>query len=151
MNEFPALGNVNVPANSVAFIAGYGIRLRNPEPAQQRAIYGIDAARNFMTNHAVKLVFAPKEQDVANELRPHRLRHRETHSRSEPKGLAMRSTCIAAGNGAAVSTSAAAAVSPCSAVGVRVWGAPRTAPHPLSLFSKTYRCGLTVWFEVGWP
>lgn len=65
LDEFPALGNVSVLAKSVAFIAGYGIRLLTvvQSPSQLRAIYGIDAARNFMTNHAVEVVFAPKEQD----------------------------------------------------------------------------------------
>jgi type IV secretion system protein VirD4 len=62
-------------------------------PAQLRAIYGIDAARNFMTNHAVEVVFAPKEQDVANEL-SERIGYDtvKAHSRSGPKGLAMRAT-----------------------------------------------------------
>jgi type IV secretion system protein VirD4 len=95
LDEFPALGNVNVLAKSVAFIAGYGIRLLTvvQSPAQLRAIYGIDAARNFMTNHAVEVVFAPKEQDVANEL-SERIGYDtvKARSRSGPKGLAMRST-----------------------------------------------------------
>jgi type IV secretion system protein VirD4 len=95
LDEFPALGNVNVLAKSVAFIAGYGIRLLTvvQSPAQLRAIYGIDAARNFMTNHAVEVVFAPKEQDVANEL-SERIGYDTVNarSRSGPKGLAMRST-----------------------------------------------------------
>ncbi|MGY3613926.1 type IV secretory system conjugative DNA transfer family protein [Bradyrhizobium sp. USDA 10063] len=95
LDEFPALGNVNVLAKSVGFIAGYGIRLLTvvQSPAQLRAIYGIDAARNFMTNHAIEVVFAPKEQDVANEL-SERIGYDtvKAHSRSGPKGLAMRST-----------------------------------------------------------
>jgi type IV secretion system protein VirD4 len=94
LDEFPALGNVNVLAKSVAFIAGYGIRLLTiiQSPAQLRAIYGTDAARNFMTNHAVEAVFAPKEQDVANEL-SERIGYDtvKARSRSGPKGLAMRS------------------------------------------------------------
>ena len=93
LDEFPALGNVNVLAKSVAFVAGYGIRLLTvvQSPAQLRAIYGIDAARNFMTNHAVEVVFAPKEQDVANEL-SERIGYETVNarSRSGPKGLAMR-------------------------------------------------------------
>ncbi|TYL88710.1 type IV secretory system conjugative DNA transfer family protein [Bradyrhizobium rifense] len=95
LDEFPALGNVNVLAKSVAFIAGYGIRLLTviQSPAQLRAIYGIDAARNFITNHAVEVVFAPKEQDVANEL-SERIGYDtvKARSRSGPKGLATRST-----------------------------------------------------------
>ncbi|UGX89466.1 type IV secretory system conjugative DNA transfer family protein (plasmid) [Bradyrhizobium barranii subsp. barranii] len=93
LDEFPALGNVNVLAKSVAF--RYGIRLLTvvQSPAQLRAIYGIDAARNFMTNHAVEVVFAPKEQDVANEL-SERIGYETVNarSRSGPKGLAMRAT-----------------------------------------------------------
>ena len=93
--NFRRWGNVNVLAKSVAFIAGYGIRLLTviQSPAQLRAIYGIDAARNFMTNHAVEVVFAPKEQDVANEL-SERIGYDtvKAHSRSGPKGLATRST-----------------------------------------------------------
>ncbi|MCP2223656.1 type IV secretory system conjugative DNA transfer family protein [Bradyrhizobium elkanii] len=95
LDEFPALGNVNVLAKSVAFIAGYGIRLLTvvQSPAQLRAIYGIDSARNFMTNHSVEVVFAPKEQDVANEL-SERIGYETVNarSRSGPKGLAMRAT-----------------------------------------------------------
>lgn len=95
LDEFPALGNVNVLAKSVAFIAGYGIRLLTviQSPAQLRAIYGHDTARNLMTNHAVEVVFAPKEQDVANEL-SERIGYNtvKARSRSGPKGLAIRST-----------------------------------------------------------
>ncbi len=95
LDEFPALGNVNVLAKSVAFLAGYGIRLLTviQSPAQLRAVYGIDTAKNIMTNHAVEVVFAPKEQDVANEL-SERFGYDTVkgRSRSGPKGLAMRAT-----------------------------------------------------------
>ena len=93
LDEFPALGNVNVLAKSVAFVAGYGIRLLTviQSPAQLRAVYGVDVAKNIMTNHAVEVVFAPKEQDVANEL-SERFGYDtvKARSRSGPKGLAMR-------------------------------------------------------------
>ena len=70
LDEFPALGNVAVLAKSVAFLAGYGIRLMTilQSPAQLRAIYGPDVTRTIMTNHAVEVVFRPKDQDVADEL-----------------------------------------------------------------------------------
>ncbi|HEV2160574.1 type IV secretory system conjugative DNA transfer family protein [Bradyrhizobium sp.] len=94
LDEFPALGNVNVLARSVAFVAGYGIRLLTvvQSPAQLRAIYGTDVARNFMTNHAVEVVFAPKEQDVANEL-SERIGYDTVKARSQsgPKGFSARS------------------------------------------------------------
>lgn len=70
LDEFPALGHVSVLAKGVAFVAGYGLRLLTilQSPSQLRAIYGPDQARNLMTNHAVEVVFTPKDQDVANEL-----------------------------------------------------------------------------------
>ena len=95
LDEFPALGNVNVLAKSVAFVAGYGIRLLTvvQSPAQLRAVYGADLARNFMANHAVEVVFAPKEQDVANEL-SERIGYDTVKARSYsgPKGFSARST-----------------------------------------------------------
>lgn len=90
LDEFPALGNVAVLARGVAFVAGYGLRLLTilQSPSQLRAIYGPDAARNFMTNHAVEVVFTPKDQDVAKELSD-RFGYDtvEGRSRSRPWGL----------------------------------------------------------------
>lgn len=90
LDEFPALGNVAVLARGVAFLAGYGLRLLTilQSPSQLRAIYGPDVARNIMTNHAVEVVFTPKDQDVANEL-SERFGYDtvEGRSRSRPAGL----------------------------------------------------------------
>lgn len=90
LDEFPALGHVGVLAKSVAFVAGYGIRLLTiiQSPAQLRAIYGPDLAKTIMTNHAIEVVFAPKEQDVANEL-SERIGYDtvQAKSRSRPWGL----------------------------------------------------------------
>ena len=95
LDEFAALGNVSVLAKSVAFLAGFNVRLLTviQSPAQLRAIYGPDLAKNIMTNHAVEVVFAPKEQDVANEL-SERIGYDtvKASSRSGPRGLAMRAT-----------------------------------------------------------
>ncbi len=95
LDEFPALGNVSVLSKSVAFLAGFNVRLLTviQSPAQLRAIYGPDLAKNIMTNHAVEVVFAPKEQDVANEL-SERIGYDtvKASSRSGPRGLAMRAT-----------------------------------------------------------
>ena len=95
LDEFAALGNVSVLAKSVAFLAGFNVRLLTviQSPSQLRAIYGPDLAKNIMTNHAVEVVFAPKEQDVANEL-SERIGYDtvKASSRSGPRGLAMRAT-----------------------------------------------------------
>ncbi|MBM3552971.1 MAG: type IV secretory system conjugative DNA transfer family protein [Alphaproteobacteria bacterium] len=93
LDEFAALGNVQVLAKSVAFLAGYGVRLLTviQSPAQLRAIYGVDLTKNIITNHAVEVVFAPKEQDVANEL-SERIGYDTVKAKSSsgPKGLARR-------------------------------------------------------------
>jgi type IV secretion system protein VirD4 len=95
LDEFPALGNVNVLVKGAAFVAGYGLRLLTilQSPAQLRAIYGPDLAKNFMTNHAVEVVFTPKEQEVAAEL-SERFGYDtvKARSRSGPRGLNARAT-----------------------------------------------------------
>lgn len=70
MDEFRAMGNVEIIAKGVSYVAGYGIRIVTivQSPAQLREIYGPDAATNYMTNHAVEVVFTPKEHEVATQL-----------------------------------------------------------------------------------
>ena len=94
LDEFPSLGHVGVLAKSVAFVAGYGIRLLTvlQSPSQLRAIYGPDDAKNFLTNHAVEIVFTPKEHDVAVELSERfGTQTVEAKSRSRPWGFSNRS------------------------------------------------------------
>lgn len=94
LDEFPSLGHVGVLAKSVAFVAGYGIRLLTilQSPSQLRAIYGPDEAKNFLTNHAVEIVFTPKEHDVAVELSERfGTQTVEAKSRSRPWGFSNRS------------------------------------------------------------
>jgi len=94
LDEFPSLGHVGVLAKSVAFVAGYGIRLLTvlQSPSQLRTIYGADDAKNFLTNHAVEIVFTPKEHDVAVELSERfGAQTVEAKSRSRPWGFSNRS------------------------------------------------------------
>jgi type IV secretion system protein VirD4 len=94
LDEFPSLGHVGVLAKSVAFIAGYGVRLLTvlQSPSQLRAIYGADDAKNFMTNHAIEIVFTPKEHDIAVELSERfGTQTVEAKSRSRPWGFSNRS------------------------------------------------------------
>ncbi|MGD9540305.1 type IV secretory system conjugative DNA transfer family protein [Methylocystis sp.] len=94
LDEFSSLGHVGVLAKSVAFIAGYGVRLLTvlQSPSQLRAIYGADEAKNFLTNHAVEIVFTPKEHDVAVELSERfGTQTVEAKSRSRPWGFSNRS------------------------------------------------------------
>jgi type IV secretion system protein VirD4 len=94
LDEFPSLGHVGVLVKSVAFVAGYGIRLLTilQSPSQLRAIYGADEAKNFLTNHAVEIVFTPKEHDVAVELSERfGTQTVEAKSQSRPWGFSNRS------------------------------------------------------------
>lgn len=70
LDEFPAIGNVEVIQRSVAYVAGYGIRLVTivQSPSQLYGIYGEHEARNYMTNHAIEVVYTPKELAVSKEL-----------------------------------------------------------------------------------
>jgi type IV secretion system protein VirD4 len=95
LDEFPSLGHVGVLARSVAFVAGYGIRLLTvlQSPSQLRAIYGAEEAKNFLTNHAVEIVFTPKEHDVAVELSERfGTETVEAKSRSRPWGFSSRAS-----------------------------------------------------------
>ncbi len=64
LDEFPALGRVNILAKAVGFIAGYNLRLLPiiQSLSQLESVYGDKDARTFVTNHACQILFAPREQ-----------------------------------------------------------------------------------------
>src|SRR5690606_20098146 len=88
MDEFRALGNVEIIAKGVSYVAGYGFRIVTiiQSPAQLREVYGPDAATNYMTNHAVEVVFTPKEHAIATEL-SERFGYDTVEGRSRSRGL----------------------------------------------------------------
>lgn len=69
LDEFPAIGRVDILAKSVGFIAGYNIRLFPiiQSLSQLESIYGEKDARTLVTNHACQVMFAPREQHDAQE------------------------------------------------------------------------------------
>jgi type IV secretion system protein VirD4 len=69
MDEFTAIGRVDILASAVSFIAGYNLRLLPiiQSTSQLEAVYGADVARSFVTNHALQIVYTPREQRDANE------------------------------------------------------------------------------------
>ena len=69
LDEFPALGHVAVLAKGVGYLAGYNLRFLTiaQSISQLNEIYGTNGARAFATNHALQIVFAPREQHDANE------------------------------------------------------------------------------------
>ena len=69
MDEFTAMGRVDVWAKRISISAGYGVRdlCIIQSRAQLRGTYGDNDAQNFITNHGAQVVFAPREQGDANE------------------------------------------------------------------------------------
>ncbi|WP_133406849.1 type IV secretory system conjugative DNA transfer family protein [Parashewanella tropica] len=70
MDEFAAIGKIGILSRGISYIAGYGIRLVTiiQSPAQLREIYGHDGAETIIDNHALQIVFAPKNIKIAREL-----------------------------------------------------------------------------------
>lgn len=69
MDEFTSIGRVDIIARAVAYMAGYNLRLLPivQSMAQLDAVYGRELARTIVTNHALQIVFAPREQQDAND------------------------------------------------------------------------------------
>ena len=69
MDEFTSIGRIDIIASAVAYMAGYNLRLLPiiQSMAQLDATYGKDTARMIVTNHALQIVFAPREQQDAND------------------------------------------------------------------------------------
>ncbi len=69
MDEFTSIGRVDIIASAVSYMAGYNIRLLPiiQSVAQLDAVYGKEVARTLITNHALQIVYAPREQQDAND------------------------------------------------------------------------------------
>jgi type IV secretion system protein VirD4 len=69
MDEFTAMGRVDVWAKRISISASYGVRdlCIIQSRAQLRGTYGDNDAQNFITNHGAQIVFTPREQSDANE------------------------------------------------------------------------------------
>lgn len=69
MDEFTAVGKLDILASSVAYMAGYNLRLLPiiQSLAQLDATYGKEVARTLVTNHALQILYAPREQQDAND------------------------------------------------------------------------------------
>ena len=69
MDEFTAIGKLDILPSAIAFIGGYNLRLLPviQSMAQLDATYGKEGARTLLTNHALQVLFAPREQQDAND------------------------------------------------------------------------------------
>lgn len=70
MDEFTAFGKIKILADAVSFIAGYNLRLLPiiQSIVQLEGTYGKDIAKNFVINHAMQIVYAPRDQEDANKV-----------------------------------------------------------------------------------
>jgi type IV secretion system protein VirD4 len=86
MDEFATMGRVDIVADRISIMAGYGVRVLAivQSRSQLRSVYGADIAQSLITNFGVSVVFTPREQEDANEYsellgyRTIRKRHRST-------------------------------------------------------------------------
>ena len=69
MDEFTSIGKVDIIATAVSYMAGYNIRLLPiiQSMAQLDAVYGKESARTLITNHALQILYTPREQQDAND------------------------------------------------------------------------------------
>jgi type IV secretion system protein VirD4 len=91
MDEFTALGRVDIIAKAVAYMAGYNLRLLPiiQSMAQLDAVYGKELSRTIITNHALQILYAPREQQDANdysEMLGYTTVHRRNKTRSRGQG-----------------------------------------------------------------
>ncbi|PLZ01766.1 type IV secretion system protein VirD4 [Burkholderia sp. WAC0059] len=69
MDELTSVGKIHIIARAVAYMAGYDLRLLSivQSASQLESVYGRADARTFVTNHAMQIIYAPREQRDANE------------------------------------------------------------------------------------
>ena len=69
MDEFTSIGRIDIIASAVAYMAGYNLRLLPiiQSMAQLDAVYGRELARTLVTNHVLQILYAPREQQDAND------------------------------------------------------------------------------------
>lgn len=69
MDEATAPGKIGILAKSVAYMAGYNLRLLTiiQSIAQMESTYGKEDTRTMITNHAAQVIYPPREQKDANE------------------------------------------------------------------------------------
>ncbi|MEO6926007.1 MAG: type IV secretory system conjugative DNA transfer family protein, partial [Rhodanobacter sp.] len=69
LDEFTALGRVEIIPVAVGWAAGYGMRfvIVIQSISQLEAVYGAETARGLVTNLGAQIIFAPREQRDADE------------------------------------------------------------------------------------
>lgn len=70
LDEFTALGKIEIIQKSVAFMAGYNMRLMLifQSKSQVEGVYGKEGAKDIFANMACQVEYTPTEQDQAEDL-----------------------------------------------------------------------------------
>lgn len=70
LDEFTAIGKIHTIADGIGYFAGYNLRLAIiiQSIAQLTAVYGEAVKDTFVTMLALRIIFAPKENKVAQEI-----------------------------------------------------------------------------------
>jgi type IV secretion system protein VirD4 len=66
MDEFTAMGRIEILSKGISYIAGYNLRMLPiiQSPSQLDEVYGKEAASTFKTNHALQIVYPPKPSEI---------------------------------------------------------------------------------------
>ena len=88
---YPASTRWPLLSNTVAHMAGYNLRRRPiiQSMAQLDAVYGKKLSRTIITRHALQIIYAPREQQNANdysEMRGYTTIGRRARTRSHGQG-----------------------------------------------------------------
>lgn len=71
LDEFPIMGRVPVIEKSAAFMAGYNMRLmlifQSKAQLQARDLYEYEGSKSMLTNMALQVIFAPRDDDDAED------------------------------------------------------------------------------------
>lgn len=85
LDEFPALGAVNILADAIGFTASYNVRylIIVQDHSQTEAIYGKERATNIRKNCAVQLIYPPKTVDEQTKQISETLGYKTVKSKSK--------------------------------------------------------------------
>jgi len=91
MDEFTSIGRIAIIAKAIAYMAGYGLRLATviQSVGQLESTYPKES-RNLITNHALQILYTPREQKDASEyseMLGYLTDRTPGRSRSNPRGM----------------------------------------------------------------
>ncbi|VWB25481.1 TRAG family protein [Burkholderia aenigmatica] len=69
LDEMTAIGKIHILPRAIAYMPGFNLRVLSivQSIAQFESVYGRSDARTIITNHAMQILYAPREQKDAND------------------------------------------------------------------------------------